>query len=98
MKDALIRQIPTQHEIEQWDHGQRARGHEMVRLLCGPEQRLLAKLQRLGYEVELYQHLPANGSPFMASAWVDGRCVARAIGRSELEALSGVCGELGVAV
>jgi hypothetical protein len=86
--------LPTQDEINRWDDIQRAKGYEMVRVRPR-EEYIDLTLNRKGYHVETSEW---NG--VWTAYLIGGRLgvVCQASGKSRLEALEALAGELGVSL
>ena len=86
--------LPTQDEINRWDDAQRARGYEMVRVIPREEYIDLA-LDRKGYHVETSEYR-GTWTAYVIGDRLEVICKAR--GKTRLEALEALAGELGVRV
>ena len=86
--------LPTQDEINRWDDAQRARGYEMVRVIPREEYIDLV-LNRKGYHIETSEHRGTWTAYFIGDRL---GVVCKACGKTRLEALEALAGELGVRV
>ena len=86
--------LPTQDEINRWDDAQRARGYEMVRVIPREEYIDLV-LNRKGYHIETSEHRGTWTAYFIGDRL---GVVCKAHGKTRLEALEALAGELGVTV
>ena len=86
--------LPTQDEINRWDDAQRARGYEMVRVIPREEYIDLV-LNRKGYHIETSEHRGTWTAYFIGDRL---GVVCKARGKTRLEALEALAGELGVKV
>jgi len=86
--------LPTQDEINRWDDAQRARGYEMVRVIPREEYIDLA-LDRKGYHVETSEYR-GTWTAYVIGDRLEVICKAR--GKTRLEALEALAGELGLSL